>query len=620
MEIQPGREEQSKFNWRVWAAILVLASGSIGFTATSLLLKLPQAPNCPRIFWPIASASMRLYCAQLEAQKKTVDSLLKAISLVEALPSDHPLRTEINRNVEEWALDILSIAEEEFQKGDLEKSIAIAKKIPEQVEAHNLIEQRIERWRSIWSKGEGIFSEVEQHLRDSDWNLAFRSAIELLNLDNKYWATTKYDEIVQKIQLAREESSKLDAAYVFLRRYGLDNWLKAIEEAQKINSSSYAYQEAQNLIGKAKDKLLSYVQTLIKNRSWNELQQVADRIPENLVLTEEVKDWKALASAGIDAQTGTVDTLQAAILSAEEIAADSPLYDTAQELISRWKQEVDDVKVLSQAKDLAVSGTVEDLHAAIAKADSIPTSNPRYQQAQQQIREWNRQIEVTEDQPILDQAQSLASRGDLDALREAISQASLIASGRALYPQAQEEIRDWRTTIERSEDRPLLDQAMALGNAKDYPNAINTAEQIRRGRVLYPEAQANINNWRREIKAQQDLQQAYAIAQARTSEALVTAITIIRRIPSSTDVGTQSRQALDRWSYQLLDIASTTANQGLIEEAIKLGRIIPPESSAYQSAKAQIQQWRSLLQPPTPATPPPSVTETTYPASSEQTP
>lgn len=618
MEIQSGREEQNQFNWRVWAAILVLVSGSIGFTATSLLLKLPQAPNCPRIFWPIASASMRLYCSQLEAQKKTVDSLLKAIALVEALPGAHPLRTEINRNVEEWALDILAIAEEEFQKGDLEKAIAIAKKIPDQVEAYNLIEERIERWRSIWAKGEKIFAQVEQHLRDAEWNLAFRSAIELLNLDNKYWATTKYDETVQNIQLAKEESSKLDTAYVLLRRGGLDNWLKAIEEAQKIGSSSYAYQEAQNVIEKSKDKLLSYIQTLIDNRSWSELKQVAERIPEKLVLNEEVKDWKAIATAGIDAQTGTVDSLQAAILSAEEIESSSSLYDTAQQLIGRWKQEVEDVKILSQARDLAISGTVDDLKAAIASVQLIPQSNPRYQEGQQQIGQWSRKIQIIEDQPILDQAQLIASQGDLPSLKEAISQASLIASGRALYSQAQEEIRQWTRVIERQEDRPILDQAIALANVKDYQNAIDTARQIRSGRVLYSEAQANISNWRREIKAQQDLQEASVIAEARTSEALVTAITIVRRIPSSTDVNPQSRQALDRWSYQLLAISSERANQGLLQEAIKLAKIIPSESSAYGAAQAQLQVWRQLLQPP--ITPPTSVMETTYPTSSVQTP
>ncbi|ACK73533.1 conserved hypothetical protein [Gloeothece citriformis PCC 7424] len=619
MDIQSKREEHNQFNWRVWAAILVVVSGTVGFTATSLLLKLPQTPNCPRIFWPIASASMRLYCAQLEAQKKTVDSLLKAIELVEALPGNHPLRTEINRNVEEWSLDILSIAEEEFQKGELEKAIATARKIPEKVEAYNLIEERIERWRSIWEKGEEIFAEVEKQLRNANWNLAFRSAIELLNLDNKYWATIKYDETVENIQLAKEESSKLDTAYVLLRRGGLDNWFKAIEEAQKIGSSSYAYQEAQNVIDKAKEKLLSYIQNLIDNRAWYELQEVAQRIPEKLSLTEEVRDWKAIASAGIDASTGTVDSLQAAILAAEVIESSSPLYDTAQQLIGRWKNEVEDVKILSQARDIAISGTVEDLGSAIAQAELIPRSNPRYQEAQQEIKEWTRQIQLIEDQPILEQARLFAGRGDIPALQEAISQASLIGSGRTLYPEAQEEIRQWRRSIERQQDRPFLDQAQALANAKDYQSAIDMAGQIGRGRVLYPQAQDNINQWRREIKAQQDLQEALLIAQGRTSEALVTAITIVRRIPSSTEVGSQGRQALDRWSYQLLALSSERANQGLLQEAIRLARIIPSESSAYSSAQAQIQVWRKLLQPPAPpvtpvdpVTPPPSVMETNY--------
>ncbi len=107
----------SQIPWQFWALVLIIVSGSVGFTATSMLLRLPKSPQCVRIFWPIASASKRIYCAQVEAEQETVDSFLKAIDLVEALPQDHPLRNEINRNVEDWALAILDIAEKEFQGG-----------------------------------------------------------------------------------------------------------------------------------------------------------------------------------------------------------------------------------------------------------------------------------------------------------------------------------------------------------------------------------------------------------------------------------------------------------------------------------------------------------------------
>lgn len=95
---------------------------------------------------------MRIYCAQLEAAEGTVDSLLKAINLVEALPSDHSLRSEINKSVEEWAIAILDIAEEKFQSGQLQEAITIARKVPSHVQVYNVVEERIEKWRSLWQK------------------------------------------------------------------------------------------------------------------------------------------------------------------------------------------------------------------------------------------------------------------------------------------------------------------------------------------------------------------------------------------------------------------------------------------------------------------------------------
>lgn len=602
-----------KLSWQVWAILLVLASGGIGFAATSWLLQLPKTPNCPRIFWPVASASMRLYCAQLEAEKGTVDGLLAAINLVEALSKDHPLRSEIDSNVEQWAKEILNIAEKEFNEGSLVAAIETARRIPNNVQAYNLVEERIESWQSTWSEGEKIFAAVQERLRESQWNMAFREAIKLLYLENQYWATTKYGELTQEIQRAQEESRQLDGAYVALRRGGIDNWLKAVEDAEKIGSNSYAYQEARELIAKAKEKIVGHIEGLIDKRDWQALLDVTDRLPASLGLKEEANDWQTIASAGADAQIGTAESLESAIVIAQQIEPNRPLYQVAQDLIGRWTLEIEDVAVLEKAKNLAQLGTIENLNAAIAQAELIPRDNPRYREAREEIGRWVSQVQTIEDQPILDRAEELAMSGTVPALQAAIAQASLIGQNRALYNKAQERIGQWRSIIEEQEDRPFLDQANALASSKDYGAAIEAARKIGRGRALYREARANIRDWEQEIQAQKDYQEAIIVAEARTPEALVAALNILRRIPSSTDVGGESAQALNRWSYQLLSMAENLANSASIEEAIRLARRIPSESSAYESARAQIQTWRQMLNPapnPTPSSP---LLETNFP-------
>ncbi|HAC63282.1 MAG TPA: chromosome segregation ATPase, partial [Cyanothece sp. UBA12306] len=599
-KILPQLQKLSQLPWQIWAIAVILASGTVGFTATSMLLKLPKSAQCTRVFWPIASASTRLYCAQIEADKGTVDGLLQAINLVEALSSDHPLRKDINRHVEEWAVSILDIAEEDFQAGRLDESISVARKIPSHVQVYSVVEKRIEEWRNLWQKGEEIFAQVEEHLRNTQWNEAFRSAVKLLSLENKYWATTKYDETVREIQLAQEESSKLDNAYRILRRGGVDNWLQAITDAQKIAPDSYAHREAQKIIEEAKEKLVSRIETLMDQNSWESVLDVVDRLPETLALGEEINDWKALASAGMEAKMGSVESLEMAIASAQEIDADRPLYQEAQDLISRWQLEIEGVTHLEKARDLAQGGTINDLNGAIASAELVTSDNPRYGEARKDIKDWTRQVQISEDQPLLDQARDLARGGSISSLQEAIAKASLIGPNRALSWDAKQDIQKWRNNIQRQEDQPLFDQAVALANAKDYQAAINAAERIGRGRILYQEARNNIRQWQREIRSQKDLQEAYLIAQRKTPQALASAMDLVRKIPRSTDVSSQSRQALNRWSAQLLSMAEDQARRSLLQEAIKLAKMIPYESGSYNSAQLQIKAWQKILEPPAP--------------------
>ncbi|NCR88646.1 MAG: chromosome segregation ATPase [Microcystis aeruginosa G11-01] len=591
---------QHRFTWKVWAALFVVVFGGVGFLATWQLLNMQKSPNCPKIFWPIASASLRLYCAQLSADSRTVAGLLEAIALVEALPDDHPLRSQVNQQVEEWARDILNLAEKDYQAGNLQQAIAKARQIPNNMAVAAIIEERIAKWQGTWTEGNEILSKLEENLRASNWNQSFRLAVDLLNLNNEYWATVKYNEALAKITVAREDSSKLDNAFNLFARGGLDNWFKVIEEARKIQASSYAYQEAEKLIGKTEDKLQEYAERLIERKQWQALRDLANQTPKDLKIKEDVTDWSLLSAAALDAEAGTVEGLEAGILGLEQIDASRPLHQTALAMRERWQLQVQDIRILSEARDLAQAGTIEQYSAAIAKAGEVPRNNPLWSQAQQEIGSWNRQIQVIEDRPILERAREIALPGDINSLGNAIIQAQAIAKNRALYRDAQGEIRDWQGRIERMEDQPILDQAQALANLKDYSTAIETANQIPPGRALSSEASQNIRRWRRELRARQNLQQANQLAATGTAEGLTRAIALVTNISTKTDAGVQRTELLERWSYQLLSLATDQANNGRYLEAIRLAESVSPESTAYSSARSQIQGWRNILQPPAP--------------------
>nr|CAO91176.1 unnamed protein product [Microcystis aeruginosa PCC 7806] len=591
---------QHRFTWKVWAALFVVVFGGVGFLATWQLLNMQKSPNCPKIFWPIASASLRLYCAQLSADSRTVAGLLEAIALVEALPEDHPLRSQVNQQVEEWARDILNLAEKDYQAGNLKQAIAKARQIPNNMAVAAIIEERIAKWQETWTEGNEILSKLEENLRASNWNQSFRLAVDLLNLNNEYWATVKYNEAIAKITVAREDSSKLDNAFNLFARGGLDNWFKVIEEARKIPASSYAYQEAQKLIAKTEDKLKEYAERLIERKQWQALRDLANQTPKDLKIKADVTDWSLLSEAALDAETGTVDGLEAGILGLEQIDASRPLHQTALAMKERWQLQVQDLKILSEARDLAQAGTIEQYSAAIAKAGEVPRNNPLWSQAQQEIGSWNRQIQVIEDRPILERAREIAIPGDINSLSSAIIQARAIGKNRALYRDAQREIRGWQVRIERMEDQPILDQAQALANLKDYSTAIETANQIPPGRALSSEASQNIRRWRRELRARQNLQQANQLAATGSADGLTRAIALVANISTKTDAGVQRTELLERWSYQLLSLATAQANNGRYLEAIRLAESVSRESTAYSSARSQMQGWRNILQPPAP--------------------
>ncbi|MGB7057001.1 MAG: hypothetical protein WBD58_04800, partial [Geitlerinemataceae cyanobacterium] len=410
---------------QTWLILCILGFGGAGFAATAMLLKMPSLPNCPSIFWPLASASMRLYCAQVAAEKETVDDLLEAIELVNTLPAGHPLRTSINDQIEDWTKKILELAEDTFQAGKLTEAISIARKVPlskgDGVANARSIDERVDRWESIWGTAEEVFKNSEAFMRKQNWGQAFREATKLLSVGNHYWETTKYKEVTALLQSAREDGVKLSKAEDFAGAGGADNLVEAIKLAEKIGSKSYVYQEARKLIKEYGRKMMTLAEAALEAKDLNGAIAIARRIPDSTQLKQESRDFITIARAQSQAWALTVGSLENAIQAVQRIEPNSPLYSKAQKLIDRWQSGIDQVAVLEQARDSARTGSINDLTSAIAQAQLIPQSNPMWEEAQREIQGWRVQIETDQDRPYLTKARELAGKGDISSLQGAIA-------------------------------------------------------------------------------------------------------------------------------------------------------------------------------------------------------
>lgn len=582
--------------WQLWGILLVLCSGGVGYGATTMLLQLPKTQSCSKVFWPVASASIRLYCAQTAAEKKNVKGLLAAIDLVAVLPEHHPLRPEINRNIDRWATGILTIGEEEFQTGKLKQAIATAKKIPANLSSKELVDQKIEQWNSVWSKGEEQYQQVEEKLRKADWNGAFNWAVRLTDSPNEYWATIKYEESINNINVAQEENASLTKAQTEITNGKIEDLIVAIERADDIDEDSYTYEQAQEIMATGKEKLVSNIERLIERKDWQKLLRVTPRIPRSLKLESRVKDWRILANAGSSAQLDTVFGIEEAIEEAEKLETDSEYYELGQKLILGWTSEIDGVRHLSRAREIARVATIANLNKAISEAQLVSRSNPRHGEAQQEIYKWRQKVQMIEDQPILNRAKELSYGNDTSAWRRAIAEANLISRGSPLYSEAQNYSRTWRANIQRVEDRPILDEAESFANVNNYPAAIEVAKQISPGRALYPDAQSKISRWQQEIDGQRYISEANSIARRGTPQALAQAIRTARQASPNSSVHSQVVRDVNDWAARILSMARQASNNSL-EEAISIAQQVPSGTNSFSIAQGEIKIWQIKLEP-----------------------
>jgi soluble cytochrome b562 len=211
-----------------------------------------------------------------------------------------------------------------------------------------------------------------------------------------------------------------------------------------------------------------------------------------------LEDLQQLRFSALIAGLGQRPAYRWAIQQAQKVEQGRPRRIQGQTLIADWQasiERIEDRPILARAQQLAKPGTIPALQSAIGEASKIPLGRALRDEAQARVFDWQQEIQVIEDRPILDAAVALADEGKLP---EAIAEARKIQSGRALHNRARTLIDEWTTAIQIAEDKPILDEAKDLAYVGSLTAAINLASQIAPGRALYDEAQRAIGLWKAE--------------------------------------------------------------------------------------------------------------------------
>ena len=304
-------------------------------------------------------------------------------------------------------------------------------------------------------------------VKEKNFQAAFSLSVKLLDVDNKFWSTTKYNELTKLIATARDDSRKLSEALGLAKEGTLEGFKGALKKLKEIGKDSVFFSEVKRERQKIGKQMLKRGEELLADRQLSDAQAMLNAVPRDVGLDKEIEDSQIFVTAYQQAWTNSVAGLENAINRMKALKKNRPSYARGQQLIAQWQSEINNISLLNQAEERAQRGSTDDLTAAIAIAKQVSTGSPQWKAASAQIGKWQSRVETVQDRPILERADRLAAVGTPDNLRAAIQEAKKISSSRTLGAEADERIANWTERVQRIEDQPILDQARQRAQTGD---------------------------------------------------------------------------------------------------------------------------------------------------------
>lgn len=512
--------------WLPLTVLGCLATTSAAVGAFMWLIQLPPGFDC-RTPATLPTDRAQLVCAQSAAADGNLEAVLASLDLVDRWGPDHPLHQEVQPAVDRWSQRVLAAAQAELAQGNQAEAVAYVQRIPPTSPVYAEAQQTLMHWQALHQQGQATTDAIQTALAQQDWASARAGIRTLGNMADPYWHTQQVRALTQQVQLERQGRQSLRRAVALASAGGPDQLAAALETVRQIEPKTHAWTAAQAYRNRWSASLLKlgldrwYANDLDwAMRLGRQSALDPDRVQggQDLVRLSEARrlarrslaHWPGGPRQGLD--------LYRAVLMANHIAPTSPVYPQAQSSVATWRQYLVDLGSLHLAQGVGQFDAIFSLELAIDQAQQIPVGHPRRQQAQTLVAHWQRQIQRIEDRPTLVAARSAAQPATRAAYHQAIDYARRIGPDRALRSEAQGLIYQWQHQIQILEDRPLLDRARALATQRAWSQAIAVASEIRPGRALYPQAEAAIRQWQADILAlervrERERQAALAAAQ-----------------------------------------------------------------------------------------------------------
>lgn len=546
--------------WR-WPTICIGSLGLFGGISLSAyiwLAGLPPLPDC-KTTTPLSPDSYRLYCAQEMARSGRLEDLVAGIQLVKNWSPQHPLYKDSQESLTKWSKRVLLVAQDRMNQSDYEGARAAIQQIPTSSPVYAEAQETLIRWQEQWQKGQDIYTKAQEAMQRQEWGVAFDYVSELGYLDHDYWRLQQADGLAREILVQKKSQEALKHAKKLAKKLAPEHMGQAIVVLQEVDPSSDAWPETQQLLTTWSTDLLKMALRYWQAGNADMAMELAQQVPLNLALPSESQDlvkfshaYELVKDSRVEAKLALkqVWALIEATTAVQQIQPSSPIYTEAQNRLTEWQAELEDLKQLQMASWLADLGQKPTLESAIAEAKQLTSDRPRFAQAQNLVATWAEQIERMADLPYLQRAQQFAATETVENLKLAIDQASVIPTSRSIWTEVQTQVIVWRDRIERIEDQPILDRAKQLAEQKKLEEAIVAAAEVQPNRALYPEAQAAITTWKDQILAAEVAKDRAVMDQAwnyASRGQLTDAIATANQINPGRPLYLESQSAIGAW-------------------------------------------------------------------------
>lgn len=527
--------------------LLVLgASGLTGAIAFQWLTSLPPTPNCGKLFKATLSDSGQLYCADQAARKGDEASLSDALKLAGSISEQNPVFEQSRQLSDHWSRALLLVARQKVEAGDLKKGVALAQLVPKTSAVHPDAQAMIQDWQGNWKDGEAIFQKAKDAIQNQDWGKATEQVRNLVQLDSDYWQN-RADKIVKEISIEQEAFSKINSAQEFANSGTPEDIAQAIQLVSQIDPKRLARKRVTEKIDEWSQKLVDRAKAAQTDGDYQGVIKAAQTVPPTSKVANEASAYLQIGRAEIVPKDETLwSALQAYALSTQ-IDPSTKVREQNRDWQQKWEDRVQNWGQLSVAKWFAGLDRISGYHAAIDQANLVTPNQPRRVEAQTLIAFWNKQINTFPDRQFIARAKQMAVDNTIVSLQSAVEEASKVLSGQPLRETAQALIVQWSDTVEKIQDQPILDEALALAKKGDLNAAIQSAGRIKSDRALYRDAQTAIGGWVAQIQAVED--------------------------------------------RPILSDAEALANEGRLTEAISRASNIGPSRALYSEAQSRIASW-----------------------------